>query len=109
MSKTNNWNYYDVSTNTYECPNCHSVLQLEGSPEDNDLNYCYTCGAHLILDDEKDKQEPIQRFELIRLLRSAYCELEDLRGYFESCASSLCGLTRKLEYVLDKEVENANS
>lgn len=102
MNKRDDWIYCYAAENpnTYECPNCHSVYQLQGTPEENELNYCYKCGAHLITDYDAQNEEPTQRFELIRLLKRAYCELDDLKEYFNSGAAELCVLTRAIRAVL---------
>ena len=50
----NKWiNYEDITgegSNTYECSYCGFVLQLmEGTPEENQYNYCPKCGKRLIV------------------------------------------------------------
>ena len=38
--------YDDDESNTWECSVCHDVWQLEdGTPAENDMKYCFHCGA----------------------------------------------------------------
>lgn len=49
--KTGEWIFWDddPDANTYECPECHEPFTLiEGTPAENEYNFCPKCGARLI-------------------------------------------------------------
>lgn len=53
---TGKWlEHYDVYDNevVFKCSKCGAVYDLlEGTPEDNSYNYCPTCGAYMVTDEE---------------------------------------------------------
>ena len=45
--------YDDPNANAWECSKCGEVWQLmEGTPEENHMNYCHNCGAKMSMEDE---------------------------------------------------------
>ena len=50
MNRISRWKRFDEANfNAWECPECGHVHQLfEGTPAENDMNYCPKCGVQLI-------------------------------------------------------------
>ena len=50
--------YEDENTNAWECPECWYVHQLnDGTPVENNMNYCPACGTRLITEEFISKME----------------------------------------------------
>lgn len=54
--KPKNWeSAFDGFQDIYKCPNCKEYwLLVEGTPKDNDYNYCMRCGQKLKLEDAQE-------------------------------------------------------
>ena len=51
--------YEDKDTNAWECSICHSVWQLiEGTPAENGMNYCHSCGAEMTTQTRRPRVRP---------------------------------------------------
>ena len=49
--KHGHWNLFDDDWNAYECSVCGEVITLNaGSPKENNMNYCWNCGAKMEVD-----------------------------------------------------------
>jgi len=61
--KTGHWiedtnGTYTDNHDTWECSECgHAQILLEGTPKDNDYNYCPNCGAKMIEPQESEVQD----------------------------------------------------
>lgn len=46
--------HIDEAINAWECSLCHEVYQLmDGTPEENNMNYCNNCGARMSTEDKR--------------------------------------------------------
>lgn len=61
--KTGHWiedtnGTYTDNHDTWECSECgHAQILLEGTPKDNDYNYCPNCGAKMFEPQESEDEE----------------------------------------------------
>ena len=52
--KYGKWETFDCDKNSYKCSACGDVQYLvEGTPKDNNYNYCPTCGAKMGIEIER--------------------------------------------------------